>query len=198
MKASQSQSCHMICRYDSAELLDAHANPCATQGRFSGPALGPGLDVSLAISARKTRCIIKRTRNGARVKLVHFLEVYQPVEQDKVVDQVTTERRYRSAGPAFTFDFCDLNVRKMLRSRSVVRSLDKMLSLSLSNGLASGNHRRDRAANGAQDHADRARERGDSGRIHDEKQTMAKEGVIAILARSPFSFFSKLLRGGRA
>ncbi|WP_155623738.1 MULTISPECIES: hypothetical protein [Burkholderia] len=156
------------------------------------------MDVSLAVSARKTRCIVKRTRNGARIKLIHLLEVYETVEQDKVVNQVATKRRYRSVGAALSLDLRDLKVREMLRSRSVIRSLDKVLSLSLSNGLPSSDQRRERTANSADDHANRARERGDGSCVHGEKQAMAKEGVNAILARSPFPFLTKLIRTGCA
>lgn len=188
----------MTCRYDSTEWLDAYSSPCAAEQQFSGSALGPGSDVSLAIGARKTRCIVKRTRNGARIKFFRFIEVDEPVEKDKVVDQVAAKRRYRSTGPAFALDLRDFKVREMLRSRSVIRSLDKVLSMSLSNGLPSGNQRRDRPASGAEDCADCARECGDGGCVHDEKQVWAKDEVIEILARSPFAFFSKMLRRGGA
>lgn len=195
----------MTCRYDSTDLrradlaftpvLDIERLPVHLREMYE---LAPGRDAVPLRCSRKTRCIVKRTRNGARIKLFHSIDVYEPVEQDKVVDEVPTKRRYCSTGPAFCVDFRDFNVSEMLRSRGLVRSLDKMLSLSLTNGLASGDQRRDRAAGGTEDCADRGRERGDGCRVHMDRKIRLKKRIDRILTRSSIRSFSKLSRRGRA
>lgn len=177
-------------RYDSTERLDALNTPCCNApsscvGASSNeemPALspgddmvlprslpgfvGPGVDVLLALNARKTSGLFKRFGNRVRIKFVGVVEIVESSKQDKVIDDIPIERRYRPRPSGRRFELEHLDVRTVLGSRSFICALDQRLSFTLAKILLVRLQRRERPEDRATNCASSRRNRGNSSSFH--------------------------------
>ncbi|WP_157642794.1 hypothetical protein [Burkholderia ubonensis] len=190
MKAASTQYPQMTCRYDSTEWLDVLYTPnCDAPSGFAAassnegmPALfpgddmslpqsspgvlGPGVDVLPALSARKTGGLFKRARNGVGVKLVGVVEIVESAKQNKVIDEVPIERRYRTCPTGGRFKFDHFEVRVVFSFRCLVGALDQRFSFALAKVLFVCFQRRECPEDRATNRASGRRNRGNSSSFH--------------------------------
>ncbi|MEX3690794.1 hypothetical protein AB3X91_11885 [Paraburkholderia sp. BR14263] len=102
-------------------------------------------------ATRHDRCVIKRTRNGLRIKLRRFSHIGQFVEQDQMrVDEVGRRTRERKVLlSTFEARLVGINLNSKFGHSRFVGSLDQLLATSLSRNLTTDckvRYRADRSA----------------------------------------------------
>lgn len=126
------------------------------------PMLIPGSSARLAFfpSVRHERCIVKRTRNGVRVKVTRFSEISEAIKKRQVEDEKVGWRKRRIKVATLDVEFVRFDVHSKLRDRRFVRARDQLLAFALSQALSGGDERTDRRNDRARDGAARARDGG--------------------------------------
>ncbi|PRG83946.1 hypothetical protein C6T58_05540 [Burkholderia multivorans] len=111
----------------------------------SGRRIASGAPFGFVKPVFHDRCVLKRTRNGFRIKLARFSEVGKFVEQSEVKRNEVGRRQRKVLMSTLDIRAVRFDVNVKFRHARFIRSLDELLASALTRGLATDNERANRA-----------------------------------------------------
>lgn len=111
----------------------------------SGRRIASGAPFGFVKPVFHDRCVLKRTRNGFRIKLARFSEVGEFVEQSEVKRNEVGRRQRKVLMSTLDIRAVRFDVNVKFRHARFIRSLDELLASALTRGLAIDDERANRA-----------------------------------------------------